>query len=243
MDGPWVARIALASLSEELEDDLQTGMLAGAGELVGRVERVGTRRGCPRSLGGERLTWPMLSRQMCLSWTTTRSTACYLRAASNKKDIGPQWPRTADSRVEQLHVDSFDVVLLDVLMPGVDGFEVLAHMQADGELRRIPVIMISALEDIENVVRGIRSRSLGLSTKKPFDAALLRARINGCLAKKQLDDLERKRVRDVFSRFVPEHVVDEVLTRTDDDLRLSGVTLDGTVIYQFSGCPRLYGLC
>ena len=125
--------------------------------------------------------------------------------------------------LELLHVDSFDVVLLDVLMPGVDGFEVLAHMQADGELRRIPVIMISALEDIENVVRGIE---LGAEDylPKPFNTALLRARINGCLAKKRLDDLERKRVRDVFSRFVPEHVVDEVLTRTDDDLRLSGVT-------------------
>jgi adenylate cyclase len=142
-------------------------------------------------------------------------------------------PTTAEDgnrALELLHVDSFDVVLLDVLMPGVDGFEVLAHMQADGELRRIPVIMISALEDIENVVRGIE---LGAEDylPKPFNTALLRARINGCLAKKRLDDLERKRVRDVFARFVPEHVVDEVLTRTDDDLRLSGVTVDGTVMF------------
>jgi adenylate cyclase len=115
-------------------------------------------------------------------------------------------------------------------MPEIDGFEVLAQMQADGELRHIPVIMISALEDIESVVRGIE---LGAEDylPKPFNPMLLRARINGCLTRKRLDDLERERVRGIFSRFVPEHVVDEVLTRTDDDLRLGGVTLEGTVMF------------
>jgi adenylate cyclase len=132
--------------------------------------------------------------------------------------------------LEMLHAESFDVVLLDVVMPEIDGFEVLAEMQADGQLRHIPVIMISALEDTESVVRGIE---LGAQDylPKPFNPVLLRARINGCLTRKRLDDLERERVRDIFSRFVPEHVVDEVLRRTDDDLRLSGVTLDGTVMF------------
>jgi adenylate cyclase len=60
---------------------------------------------------------------------------------------------------------------------------------------------------------------------------LLRARINGCLTRRRLDELERERVRDVFSRFVPEHIVDEVLRRTNDDLRLGGVTLKGTVMF------------
>jgi adenylate cyclase len=132
--------------------------------------------------------------------------------------------------LELLGAESFDIVLLDVVMPDIDGFEVLARMQADSELRRIPVIMISALEDIQSVVRAIE---LGADDylPKPFDPVLLRARINGCLSRKRLDDLERERVRDIFSRFVPEHVVDEVLKRTDDDLRLSGVTLDGTVMF------------
>jgi adenylate cyclase len=132
--------------------------------------------------------------------------------------------------LEILRAESFDVVLLDVVMPEIDGFEVLAQMQADSELRHVPVIMISALEDMESVVRAIE---LGAEDylPKPFNPVLLRARINGCLTRKRLDDLERERVRDIFSRFVPEHVVDEVLSRTDDDLRLSGVTLDGTVIF------------
>jgi adenylate cyclase len=132
--------------------------------------------------------------------------------------------------LEILRAESFDVVLLDVVMPEIDGFEVLAQMQADSELRHVPVIMISALEDMESVVRGIE---LGAEDylPKPFNPVLLRARINGCLTRKRLDDLERERVRDIFSRFVPEQVVDEVLRRTDDDLRLSGVTLDGTVMF------------
>jgi adenylate cyclase len=142
-------------------------------------------------------------------------------------------PTTAEDgnrALELLRRHSFDVVLLDVLMPEVDGFEVLAQMQADSELRRIPVIMISALEDIENIVRGIEHGAEDY-LPKPFNPVLLRARINNCLTRKRLDDLERGRVRDIFSRFVPEHVVDEVLRRTEDNLRLGGVTLDGTVMF------------
>jgi adenylate cyclase len=145
---------------------------------------------------------------------------------------GHRFATAEDGRraLEILRAESFDVVLLDVVMPEIDGFEVLAQMQADSELRHIPVIMISALEDMESVVRGIE---LGAEDylPKPFNPVLLRARINGCLTRKRLDDLEREHVRDIFSRFVPEHVVDEVLRRTDDDLRLSGVTLDGTVMF------------
>ena len=145
---------------------------------------------------------------------------------------GHRFATAEDGRraLEMLRAESFDVVLLDVVMPEIDGFEVLSQMQADGELRHTPVIMISALEDIESVVRGIE---LGAEDylPKPFNPVLLRARINGCLTRKRLDDLERGRVRDIFSRFVPEHVVDEVLRRTDDDLRLGGVTLDGTVMF------------
>jgi adenylate cyclase len=145
---------------------------------------------------------------------------------------GHRFATAEDGRraMERLRADSFDVVLLDVLMPEMDGFEVLAEMQSDSELRRIPVIMISALEDIESVVRGIE---LGADDylPKPFNPVLLRARVNACLMKKRLNDLERARVRDIFSRFVPEHVVDEVLRRTDDDLRLGGVTLEGTVMF------------
>jgi class 3 adenylate cyclase len=132
--------------------------------------------------------------------------------------------------LEMLRAEPFDVVLLDVLMPKMDGYEVLAAIEADAGLRHIPVIMISALEELESVVRCIE---MGADDylPKPFDPVLLRARMNGSLTKKRLHDLERERVRETFSRFVPEPVVDEVLRRTDDDLRLAGVRVEGTVMF------------
>jgi class 3 adenylate cyclase len=132
--------------------------------------------------------------------------------------------------LELLRAEPFDVVLLDVLMPELDGYGVLAEIVGDPELRHVPVIMISALEELDSVVRCIEMGAEDY-LPKPFDPVLLRARLNGCLTKKRLRDLERERVRDLFSRFVPEPVVDEVLRRTDADLRLRGVRVEGTVLF------------
>ena len=84
---------------------------------------------------------------------------------------------------------SFDVVLLDLLMPEMDGYQALAQIKADPGLRHIPVIMISAVEELDSVVRCLE---LGATDYllKPFNAALLRARISGSLASKRLRDLE-----------------------------------------------------
>ena len=133
--------------------------------------------------------------------------------------------------LEILRAEAFDAVLLDVVMPEIDGFEVLAQMQADAELRHIPVIMISALEDIESVVRGIE---LGAEDylPKPFNPMLLRARVNGCLTRKRLDDLERERVRENLS---PASCPSTSSTRSSGEpmmtCRLGGVTLVGTVMF------------
>ena len=98
--------------------------------------------------------------------------------------------------LEALRAEPFDVVLLDVLMPELDGYETLAQIEGDERLRHIPVIMVSGLEDIESVVRCLE---LGAADylPKPFDPVLLRARINGCLTKKRLHDLEREYIEQV----------------------------------------------
>ncbi len=129
-----------------------------------------------------------------------------------------------------LRTQTPDIVLLDIVMPEIDGVAVLEQIKRDPALRAVPVIMISALEDFDSVVRCIE---LGAEDylQKPFDAVLLRARIRAGLDKRRLQQLERARVRDVFARFLPEPMVDEVLSRADGDLRLGGVRLVSTALF------------
>lgn len=123
-----------------------------------------------------------------------------------------------------------DVVLLDILMPDLDGFAVLETMKEDPELRHIPVVMISGLEDIGSVVRCIEMGAEDF-LPKPFDPVILRARVNAGLHRMRLYELERDRVRDVFARFLPESVVDEVLARSGGELHLSAERMVGTVMF------------
>ena len=84
----------------------------------------------------------------------------------------------------------FDVVLLDIIMPGLDGYHVLERVKSDPALRDIPVIVISALDEIDSAVRCIE---IGAEDylPKPFNPVLLRARLNASLQKKKLRDLEK----------------------------------------------------
>ncbi|HVO36349.1 MAG TPA: protein kinase [Gemmatimonadales bacterium] len=91
---------------------------------------------------------------------------------------------------------AFDLVLLDVMMPGLDGYAVLERLKASPETRDIPVIMISALDDIASVVRCIECGAEDY-LPKPFDPVLLKARIGACLEKKRLRDREKAYLRDV----------------------------------------------
>jgi len=83
-----------------------------------------------------------------------------------------------------------DLVLLDVMMPELDGFGVLARHRDDPAIRTIPVIMISALDDMASIVRCIEAGAVDYLTK-PFDPVLLKARIGACMEKKRLHDAER----------------------------------------------------
>ncbi len=98
--------------------------------------------------------------------------------------------------LELVRARKFDLMLLDIMMPKMDGYETLRLMKADPHLRDIPVIMISALDDIESVVRCIEMGAEDY-LPKPFDPVLLRARIGACLEKKRLRDLEIEYLRNV----------------------------------------------
>jgi class 3 adenylate cyclase len=92
----------------------------------------------------------------------------------------------------------FDLVLLDITMPEMDGYQVLEHLKTNTTLRNVPVIMISAIDEIDSVVRCI---GLGAEDylSKPFNAVLLRARVAACLEKKRLRDQEALYMQQVES--------------------------------------------
>ena len=89
--------------------------------------------------------------------------------------------------LELLAARPFDLVLLDVMMPDMNGYEVLETMKADPALRGIPVVMISALDEVDSVARCLE---LGADDylAKPFDPTLLRTRVRDCLEKKRPRD-------------------------------------------------------
>lgn len=95
-----------------------------------------------------------------------------------------------------LTAQPFDLVLLDVMMPGLSGFDVLQLLKADPLLRNLPAIMISALDEIDSVVRCIALGAEDYLTK-PFNPVLLRARVGACLEKKRLRDHELAYLRAV----------------------------------------------
>ncbi|WP_205370390.1 response regulator [Thermoleptolyngbya sp. PKUAC-SCTB121] len=96
--------------------------------------------------------------------------------------------------LELLKNQPFDLVLLDIIMPGLSGVQTLEKMKADPALQSIPVIMISAADDLDSVVRCIE---LGAEDYllKPLNAVLLQARTGACLERKWLRDQEQSYLR------------------------------------------------
>jgi CheY-like chemotaxis protein len=91
--------------------------------------------------------------------------------------------------LDVLRSEPIDVVLLDLVMPVLDGYATLAAIKADQELAHIPVIVISGVDELESIVRCIGTGATDY-LPKPFQPAILRARVEASLAAKRLRDLE-----------------------------------------------------
>jgi putative two-component system response regulator len=112
-----------------------------------------------------------------------------------------------------LREHSFDLVLLDIMMPVMDGYETLKHMQEDAAMRRVPVIIITALDDVASAVRCIEKGAVDYLTK-PFNPVLLKARVESCLERKRLDDQgERYRIQIERSN---EHLSEQVRAKVHE---------------------------
>jgi sigma-B regulation protein RsbU (phosphoserine phosphatase) len=118
-----------------------------------------------------------------------------LKLSIGLRQEGHTFEEAANGRqaLQMLRGGSFDIVLLDIVMPEMDGYEVLREMQEDRALRHVPAIVISAQDELDSVVRGIE---LGAEDYLPksFHPVLLKARIDACLAKKLLREREQARM-------------------------------------------------
>lgn len=94
------------------------------------------------------------------------------------------------------HRGDLDLILLDILMPGMTGYDVLLGLKADPVTRDTPVMMVSALDDLSSVVRCLEAGAADYLTK-PFQPAVLRARLRACLDNKFLRDRERAMLAEV----------------------------------------------
>ena len=140
---------------------------------------------------------------------------------------------------------AFDLVLLDIMMPELNGYQVLQHLQDSPAWRDLPVIMISALDEMDSVVRCIE---LGAADylAKPFNPVLLRARVGACLEKKRLRDLEKEQkrqlqelnaalevrnrfIRQTFGRYLSDDIVESILEQPDG-LKIGGEKRQATIL-------------
>jgi adenylate cyclase len=123
----------------------------------------------------------------------------------------------------KLAEEDFDLILLDIDMPEMNGYEVLEHLAADVHRRDLPVIMISAVEEIDSVVRCIEMGAEDYLTK-PFNPVLLKARVDASLEKKRLRDEQRA----LFCKFASDEVVEELL---NSGFSLGGRLVEATVLF------------
>ena len=181
-------------------------------ELLGRVGTAADRAGAPEAAAGRSSTsQPAASRPVVLVVDDNEENRDMLARRLARQSYEVLRAAGGLAALETLGARPVDLVLLDVMMPDLDGYTVLQRMKADAALRDIPVLMISALDELESVVRCIQ---LGAEDylNKPFDPVLLQARVGACLEKKRLHDREARHRQELaeWNRTLERRVAEQV---------------------------------
>jgi class 3 adenylate cyclase len=150
-----------------------------------------------------------------------------------------QVARHGKEAVEMIEAGNYDLVLLDIMMPQMNGYEVLEYLRDRGILPHLPVIVISALDQMESIVRCIE---LGAEDHlpKPFNPTLLRARINASLEKKRLHDKEVRLLQQLqIEQEKSERLLLNVLPATIAQ-RLKQIDRNGTIADNFNDVTVIF---
>jgi len=141
------------------------------------------------------------------------------------------------SALDLVKQQDFDTILLDLIMPEMSGFEVLRRLKATDSTSHIPVIVISALDEIDSIVRCIETGAEDYLTK-PFNPVLLRARVGASLEKKRLRDREKKFIADLeqekrrsealLLNILPKKIIDRVRA---GEVIIADRVLEATILF------------
>ncbi len=126
-----------------------------------------------------------------------------------------------------------DLIILDVLMPEMDGFEVARILRSQAESRAIPILMLTALRDMEDKIKGLDSGADDFLSK-PFNAIELLVRVRSLLRIKQLhDELEVKNMllERVLTHYVSKEIAHEILSDPEQNLQLGGRNCEVSVLF------------
>jgi class 3 adenylate cyclase len=146
-----------------------------------------------------------------------RVNSLLLGRALEQQGLSVEFAENGRQALDLLGRGDFDLMLLDVEMPELDGYAVLAELKGDPRLRELPVIMTSALDELDSVVRCIELGAEDYLTK-PVNPVLLQARIQSSLERKRLHDQQRE----LISKFATREVAEDLLT--------SGFSLGGKFV-------------
>lgn len=129
--------------------------------------------------------------------------------------------RSGEDALAILRAEPVELVLLDIMMPGMDGFGVLSTLRREGRQQDVPVIVVSALHDMPSVVRGIELGAVDY-LPKPFEPALLKARVETCIERRRWRareqdylaeiDRQRSRAEGLLATLLPAEAIGELQT-------------------------------
>jgi len=145
-----------------------------------------------------------------------------------------------EQALDMLRTTDYDLVLLDIMMPVLDGYGVLERMKVDERLRHVPIIMLSVIEEVDSVVQCLEMGADDYVTK-PFNPVLLRARVTACLAKKRLRDQEQANTRQLqdFNEVLGQRIIEATRDLQRRVKELEALTQASTAINSVMNADRL----